>query len=276
MKFEEKYLIQKSKEMRKDILDLCYRSGSQKAHLGGCMSLVEILAVLYLSVMDLNTVHTPAWEQRDRLILSKGHGALAMYAALKQAGVITPEELKKPIRGQDTFMFRHPKRNVEKGIEFSGGSLGMGLGYGIGECLAFLRKGNHSSKTYVIIGDGECDEGAVWESAALAGHLRLKNLAVIIDKNGLQLDGFTKDILCMDNMEERWRAFGFHSMTVDGHDCRQLYEALTMERDKPLAVIANTIKGKGISFAENQKCWHDNYLSEQLYRRGLQDIGVEE
>ena len=253
-------------EMRKDILSMCYRCGKEKAHLGGCMSIVELLAVLYKNIIyfDFND-----FENRDRFILSKGHAGIALYAALKQAGLLSEEEIHAPMRGPNTITYRHPKMNPCKGIEISSGSLGLGISYAVGLSLAFQRKKRRDSKVYVLLGDGECNEGSVWESAMLAGHLKLENLIVIIDRNGLQLDGNTEEIIQEKNMSERWNAFGFDTMEIDGHNLMEIQEAFCKVHHRPLAIIAHTVKGKGVPFAENKVEWHDNYLSDALYQFAL-------
>lgn len=262
-------------DMRYDILKMVKMCGKQNGHLGGCLSAVEILAVLYTQIMNINSVaHSNlSWVSRDRFIMSKGHGGIAMYAAMKHVGLINQSMIEESIRGENSVLFRHPKRNVRFGIECSVGSLGMGIGYGIGLAESFIRK-KTNQKVYVMLGDGECNEGAVWESAAYAGHRRLDNLVIIIDMNGLQLDGTTREVLAMDNMSERWKAFGFETVDVDGHDINALLNAFKTNHDgRPLAIIAHTIKGKGISFAENRVEWHDNYLSEELYKIGINELG---
>ena len=263
-----------SREMRIDILKMCHSCGKNNAHLGGCLSSVEILSVLFLEIIKMN--NNCSNEYRDRFVLSKGHAGIALYAALKQIGVISQKDIQKPLRGVDAELFRHPKRNLEKYIEVSSGSLGQGFPYSVGLALAMKKKSYNDSRVFVIVGDGECNEGSIWEAAAFASHMQLDNLVVIVDKNGLQLDGFTSDILQMDNMEEKWRAFGFEVATVDGHDIEMLYLELLHAREriskKPLAIIANTIKGKGVSFAENVPEWHDGFLSDDLYEVALKEI----
>lgn len=262
-------------DMRHDILTMVHTCGKQNGHLGGCMSAVEILAVLYTQVMNINYVaHSNVmWAERDRFIMSKGHAGIAMYAALKHVGLISQEMINGSIRGENTVIYRHPKRNIHYGIECSVGSLGMGLSYGIGLAESFKRRGTKQN-VYVLVGDGECDEGSIWESAAYAGHRRLDNVIVIIDKNGLQLDGYTQDVLSMDNMIDRWRAFGFKTIEIDGHNIDEIKNAFDISHDgQPLAIIANTIKGKGMPFAENKVEWHDNYLSDELYEIGINSLG---
>lgn len=262
-------------DMRHDILTMVHNCGKQNGHLGGCMSAVEMIAVLYTQVMNINEIaHSDNnWADRDRFIMSKGHAGIAMYAAMKHVGLISQEMIDNSIRGEKSILYRHPKRNIEYGIECSVGSLGMGLGYGNGLAESFKRKSTNQ-KVYVMLGDGECDEGSVWESASYASHRKLDNLVVLIDKNKLQLDGPTKNVLSMENMTERWSAFGFKTVEIDGHNTDEIMEAFNVEhKGKPLAIIANTIKGKGISFAENKTEWHDNYLSDELYVQGKTELG---
>jgi len=261
-----------AKEIRIDILNMCHKCGENNAHLGGCLSAVEILTVLFLEVMSTTNVKLP--EAKDRFVLSKGHAGIALYAVLKQIGIVTQEEICKPLRGLNTDLFRHPKRNPNKYIEVSSGSLGLGFSYGVGLALAMKKKSFTERRTFVIVGDGECNEGSIWEAASFASHMKLDNLTVIVDKNGLQLDGFTNQIMEMDNIEERWGAFGFNTVSVDGHDIAALSRELTHSYDnrKPLAIIANTIKGKGVSFAENAPKWHDGFLNDTLYETALKEI----
>lgn len=274
----DKMLIQRfrqaSYEMRKDILDMCLNCGNQKGHLGGCMSAVDILAVLYLGIMNItkDNIQKVSWEDRDRFVLSKGHAGMALYAALRQAGVLSYEQIHGEIRGEKTFLYRHPKYNPKYGIECSVGSLGMGIGYAVGLAEAMKRKGKDNT-IFCMLGDGECEEGSVWESFAYAAHRKLDKLTVIIDKNGLQLDGKTCDVLDMNSLEEKIKAFGFSVCTIDGHNYEQIYGAFQIEHcERPLAIIASTIKGKGVSFAENKTEWHDNVLTKELYRKAIEEL----
>lgn len=264
-----------AEDMRHDILEMCHNCGRQNGHLGGCMSSVEILAVLYTEIMNLveaNQGRIP-WDDRDRFIMSKGHAGIAMYAALKQVGVLPQSVIDGKIRGENSIIYRHPKMNTDYAIECSVGSLGMGLGYGIGLCEALNRKLS-DAKVYVMLGDGECNEGSIWESAAYAGAHGLDKLTVIVDKNKLQLDGYTSQILSMDNLENKWRAFGFKTIEIDGHNFEDIHNAFRIEHTgKPLAIIANTTKGKGCSFAENLVDWHDNWLTDDLYKQAKNEIG---
>lgn len=180
--------------------------------------------------------------------------------------------LSRPLYGKETFLYKHSKRDLAHGIEMSGGSLGQGFPFAVGIAMALLEKKNTVSHVYAIVGDGECNEGSIWEAAALAGHHRLPNLTVIVDKNQLQLDGYTHNILDMSNMEERWRSFGFEACTVDGHNYDALLRTIGEPHSDPFAVIANTIKGNGISFAQDNPDWHDNFLTDTLYQKALEEI----
>ncbi len=246
---------------------MTYKAGNQGAHIGGSLSLAEIMAVLYCGVMELDP-DAPLKEDRDRLILSKGHGAMALYSALSLRGYVTRDELLT-YKSNDTIISAHPTRMPEKGLEFASGSLGQGLSIGVGVCLALRQKGNQSSRVFVVQGDGEIDEGSVWEAAASASHYGLSRLVTIIDKNGLQYDGPTGDVLSMGDIGAKWRSFGWEARAVDGHDVSALYEALTEEHQKPLAVIAATVKGKGVSFLENDFRCHNARLSAQQYEQAM-------
>ena len=257
--------------MRKAALDISIEVASKNpTHLGGGLSLMDITATLYGAVMK-HDPKNPQWPDRDRFILSKGHGVLGYYPALAETGYITREEFMN-FEQTGSFLLGHPVINRPKGIEFSNGSLGMGLGLGIGVALAG-KKRNKSYRVFVAMGDGECNEGSVWEGAMGAVHLGLDNLVVIIDRNGLQQTGSNEVIMNTGNMAAKWASFGWNTVEVDGHDVGQLYDAFTTPNisGKPLAVIAKTVKGKGASFAENNNDWHHNTLTKAQY-----DIAVGE
>lgn len=260
-----KELNQIAKDMRKDILQMGYNCGTMGAHIGGSMSVVEIMAVLYSDIMRHDG------EERDRFIMSKAHSVMALYAALHQIGKITDEEILAGMK-QGSFLYKHPRMNLTKGIEFSGGSLGQGLSLGVGTAMALKRKGNDTSKVYVVVGDGECNEGAIWEAASSASHYCLDNLIVIVDLNGLQNDGTTEDVLNFSDMQKKWEAFGFEAQMVDGHDVAQLKDALSVVSKKPRVIIAKTVKGKGVSFAENVVDWHAAYLTKELYEQAMEEL----
>lgn len=255
--------------MRKNIISLARQAGNNGSHIGPALSMVEMMAVLYLQILNINP-SDPKWELRDRFLLSKGHGALGYYVAMYEAGIISKDELYSyDINGG--FFPGQPSKNLLLGIEYSGGSLGMGLSYGAGIALA-AKLQNKSFRTFVLMGDGEINEGSVWESAMFAKHNKLSNLTAIIDKNNMQSDGPSKDII-NTNIEGLWRACGWEVITCDGHDVAQLIEAFKQNStDNPKVIIANTIKGKGISFMENAKEWHHNILTENLYEKAYNEL----
>jgi len=234
------------------------------------------MAVLYLEAMRYDP-HKATWEGRDRLILSKGHGVMAQYAAMKQAGMLTDEELMT-FKQHNTRLCAHPSMCPEMGIEFSGGSLGQGLSLGVGTALALRRKGNTDSRVFVVLGDGECNEGSVWEAAASASHFGLDRLTVVVDRNHLQYDGPTCDVLRMDDLAQKWVAFGFDTRTVDGHSVPALREVLrggaAMVGSAPTAILADTVKGKGVSYMENNPVWHNGALSDEQYAQAMREQGA--
>lgn len=260
-------------KMRRDVIKMTYLAGNQGAHIGGSLSLVEILAAIYVGGIIKYDPINPGWDERDRMILSKGHGAMALYAALNQIGVI-PEDDLWTYKSNNTYVALHPAQDIAKGLEFSAGSLGHGLSLGIGTALALKRKNNTKSRIFTILGDGECDEGSVWEAAACASHYELNRIVAITDCNALQNDGFTKDILRLDDISDKWRSFGWDSITVNGHDIKALYEAFSLISDKPRAIVAKTVKGKGVSFIENNFRWHYARLSKVQYEQAMAEQGV--
>lgn len=261
-----------AQHIRKRCVELAYVSGNNAAHLGPALSLVEILTALYGRKMNFN-IYNKDSEERDRLILSKEHGVLAYYSTLEYIGVIKKEDLNNFMHSNSEFL-GHPVKNRSKGIEFTSGSLGMGLSLGIGVALA-LKKKNNPAKVYVILGDGECNEGSVWEGIMSASMLKLDNLIVIIDKNGYQLGAETTQILNMGSLKNKFIEFGWDAIECNGHSIEELIRALNIVNDneKPFAVIAKTVKGKGISFAENNINWHHSVLTKTLYQQALQELG---
>ena len=247
-------LDQKSKDLRFLVLDAL--EGGSRGHLGPALSLIEIVRVLYDSIL-YHDANNPLLAQRDRFILSKGHGCLGLYAVLADHGYVSKSELK----GYCTFESKlggHPERSTVPGVEFSTGSLGHGLSVGIGMAMACRLKGEHW-RTYVLIGDGELNEGSNWEGAMHASQHQLGALTVIIDFNQMQASGRIDSILTLDPLEAKWEAFGFNVVKVNGHDLAQLEAELNSPMDsygKPKAIIAYTVKGKGIPSAENSTIWH--------------------
>ena len=259
-----------ARRIRLNIAKMTHQSGLKGAHLGGSMSVVEILTVLYGNVMRYDPAR-PDMAERDRLILSKAHAAVALYAALHEAGYLTEEDLDHALQG-DSMFFEHPRKSPEHGIEFSGGSLGQGLSLGAGTALGLKKKGNTAARVYVILGDGECDEGQVWEAAQSVTHFGLDNLTVIVDDNGLQFDGRKEEILKAGDPAARWASLGFDVSRVDGHDVEALQAALERPADRPKVIIAKTVKGKGVHFAENDVTWHTGRLTDDLYEEAIRSI----
>lgn len=259
-------------QIRLQILASAYGAGRNGAHLGGGLSLAEILSTLYLSILKYDK-NFPLDKSRDRLILSKGHGAIALFAILQKAGFISAEELNDFEQNGSPY-YAHAFRNVEKGIEFSGGSLSLGLSFAVGVALANQRD-HINNHIYVIVGDGECDEGLVWEALMSSAHFNLTNLTVIIDCNGLQSDDFTKNVMNIHSLSEKFTSFGFYTQEVDGHDVEKLCETFASRNfSRPNAIIAHTIKGKGVSFIENNREWHHGVLSLNQYEMALKELEV--
>ena len=266
-------LEEAAREMRCDCLKMGLAAGREGIHLGGAFSCIEMLAALYLEVMK----RAPEGSGRpyeDRFILSKGHAAPALYAAMRQVGLVAEDELDA-FKGDGAFLSGHPSRNVKRGIDFSSGSLGQGLSLAVGVCLAARLK-QDDFRTFVVLGDGECDEGSVWEAAMAAAHYRLGNLVAIVDANVLQYDGATGDVMSLGDLPAKWGAFGWEVEEIDGHEFAQVVPALERRSDIPRAVIARTVKGKGAGFAENARAWHHAKLTESLYLQALCDLGLGE
>ena len=256
--------------MRREAIDMTYRARTTGAHIGGTLSMIEIMAALYLGVMEYKK-DEPEWEERDRFILSKGHGVMAQYLAMKEAGLISEDELLS-FKTNDTKLYAHPSMGSVPGIEFSSGSLGQGLSLGVGVALALKRNNNTTSRVFVMLGDGECDEGTVWEAAASASHFGCNELVAIIDENMLQYDGKTEEIQNKTMLAQRFESFGWNVVTVDGHTIEDLIKAFDTKCDKPLAIMARTVKGKGISFMENNPLWHNGRLSEKQYNEAISEL----
>lgn len=263
-------LKQMAQNMRNNALMLAKMSGNNAAHVGPGLSIVEILAVLYGKTMQFNN-ENKLNDNRDRFILSKEHGVLAYYSALYEIGILTDKDLQTFMK-TGSQLLGHPVMNREKGIEFTSGSLGMGLSLGIGVAIALKRKAS-ARKVYVLVGDGECNEGSIWEGIMSAAQFKLDNLILIIDRNGLQLGAKTAETMDMSNLKERFNSFGWYVKEVDGHNVEELEEAFNMEAEtgKPYVVIANTVKGKGVSFMEHNIDWHHAVLTEKLYIEAMEE-----
>lgn len=259
-----------ARRMRQRILDMSLRCEGP-THLGGGLSIVEIMACLYGRVMRFRPAE-PTWPDRDRFILSKGHGVLGLYTALAEAGIID-EETFRTFKVDDSALIAHPVMNLELGIESSNGSLGQGLSLAVGLAWAARRKGK-THTMYVLLGDGECNEGSVWEAAMSASQFGLDNIVAVVDNNGFQSDGSTEDIITSTTLAEKWRGFGWFVREVDGHDVRALLEALMSERTDgvPMCIVAKTVKGKGIDFMENNNEWHHNRLTQASYEKAIESL----
>jgi len=261
-------------QVRKNILEMAVAAGAGSAHFGGALSITEIVATLFAYQMKIDKKN-PKWEERDRFILSKGHACLAYYAALCEVGYISNNELKT-FEQNDTNLLGHPVINRDLGIEFSNGSLGMGLSLGIGVAISSKRK-KKNFNVYVIVGDGECNEGSIWEGAMAAPNFNLDNLYVIIDKNNFQQTGSNKEIMNVANLKDKWSSFGWHTVELDGHNVKDLCNFFQESKNikKPKAIIANTIKGKGFSFSENNNDWHHSILSKSFYEKAIKELKKE-
>lgn len=251
-----------SKNIRNGIIDSTFRAGRNGGHMGGALSSVEIFATIYSTVANIRPENCNE-ESRDRIIPSKGHCVLSYYHALKLAGFISDEELAT-YETNGTSLWGHPKRNLSRGIEFSAGSLGLGASFAMGVAYACKNKGI-DNRIFLLLGDGECNEGIVWESLSFAAHHKLDNLTVILDRNRLQLDAPTAEILNMESFEEKFKAFNFAVDTIDGHNAGSLIKSLNKRHSMPNVVIADTIKGKGVSFLENNPACHHYVLNEKQY-----------
>ena len=269
-------LVKKAQEMRAYNMIAITAAGS--GHTGGTLSIMDITAALYLKYIKHDPAN-PTWEDRDRVFWSVGHKAPALYIALAEAGYFPLDDTVK-LRKLWSGFEGHPNRLKLPGIELSAGSLGQGLGVAIGCALnAKLEKKDY--RIYTILGDGELDEGSVWEATMCASHYQLDNLVVIVDRNDLQIDGPTKEIMCLEDLSAKWQAFGWHTLEIDGHDMSQILSALDEAekiKDKPTVIIAHTTKGKGVSFAENIVGYHgiapkDGRTGKESLDQALKDIG---
>lgn len=241
---------------------------SKSSHLGSSLSCIDILSVLYCDIADSALIKSKHIE-RDRIILSKGHAALALYSVMETCKIF-PEGTLKNFNGLGSVFLGHISHHGKIGIEYSSGSLGHGLPYGIGKAHA-QKLLNFNGRIYVIISDGECDEGTTWESALIARHLGLDNLSVIIDRNRLQSIKSTEETLMLEPLEDKWKSFGWQVTSVDGHSHRELLEAFSL-KDGPTCIIANTIKGKGISFMENNNLWHYKYPDFDQLGKAMKEL----
>ena len=256
--------------IRLGILDGVHAAAS--GHPGGSLSIADIMTYLYFSEMRIDP-QNPAWNERDRLVLSKGHAAPALYAALAARGFFAREELLH-LRQVDSMLQGHPDMKNIPGVDMSTGSLGQGISAAVGMALA-ARLDRKDYRVYAIVGDGESEEGQVWEACMFAARHQLDNLCVVIDYNGLQIDGNIADIVNPAPFESKLAAFGFHTVTINAHDFGEIEKAFAEARATkgcPTAIIANSVKGKGVSYMENQAKWHGSAPNDELYEKAIAEL----
>jgi transketolase len=262
-----------SKRLREEIIEISYHTGKKGVHIGPALSCADILAVLYGGIMSYR-VNEPSWEDRDRFILSKGHAYAALYSILSLSGYCTHEYLMENFMATEGGRFPvHPVKDLEMGIETSSGSLGMGLGYAVGKAIAAKRK-NQKHQIYVLCGDGECNEGSIWEAVFSAAQYHLDNLTLFVDHNKYQQDGMTQSLMHI-GFVKMFEAAGWNVRDVDGHNVQQLYESLKKEPHnggKPTVYVCHTVKGKGISFMEGDNSWHHASMSEEQYNQAINEL----
>ena len=276
MKITETLALEKiANNVRIDILEEVYNAKS--GHIGGAFSIADILTVLYFNEMNIDA-KSPDSPDRDRLVLSKGHASAALYAVLAEKGYIDKEELKT-FRNIDSNLQGHPDMNKVPGVDMTTGSLGQGLSVANGMALS-SKLDSRGYRVYCILGDGELQEGQVWEAAMTAEKYQLDNLCVIIDANELQLTDTTMNVkgINQNDIEQKFRAFGFQTVVIDGHNIESIIRALTiaeMTKGKPTAIICKTIKGKGVSFMENQVDWHGKAPNDEEYEMAVKELKQE-
>ncbi len=263
-------LLKKAKELREITVRTVYHAGS--GHLGGSMSMMDAVALLHYHTMKFD-VNNPQWEDRDRFVLSKGHAGIGYASVLADLGYIAMEDLKTfNLTGSKLGI--HLDANKVPGIDASTGSLGHGLAMGLGMALA-ARVNKKDYYTYCILGDGECDEGSVWEAAMAIGHYNANNLITFVDRNKAMIDGVTEDVMRLEPFADKWTAFGFHTEVVDGHDIAAIDKAIEeakARKDKPTCIVLDTVKGQGVSFAAGDFRWHYGAINEELLEKALADI----
>ena len=259
-----------AKRLRRHIITMTGRAGS--GHPGGSLSAVEIVTALYFKVLR-HKPQDPRWVDRDRFILSKGHAAPVLYATLAECGYFPVDELAT-LRQLDSRLQGHTDRVTTPGVEMSAGALGQGLSFAIGVALAG-RLNSQDYRVYVLLGDGECDEGQIWEAAMAAAHYKLDNLVAIVDNNGQQIDGWNRDVMNLDPFNKKWQAFGWHVIEVDGHNFTRLitaFDRAKLVKGKPTVIIAHTIKGKGVSFMENNPDFHGKAPNAEEVKIALKEL----
>jgi transketolase len=263
-------LSETARQVRADVLTMLNRVAS--GHTGGSLSAVEMLTSLYCATMN-HDPKNPKWEDRDRFVLSKGHAAPALYSILARCGYFDPEEFKS-FRRLGGSLQGHPDMNTTPGVEISTGSLGQGLSIANGMAIG-LKLDKKKARVYVLMGDGEIEEGQIWEAAMSAAHYKIDNLCALLDHNGLQIDGTVKEIMNIEPVADKWRAFGWHVFEVDGHDMEAILDAFHKAdkiKGKPSIIICKTIKGKGVSFFENKVEYHGVAPTDEELEEALKEL----
>ena len=266
-------LKEKARDIRIDIIREVYSAGS--GHPGGSLSAADIITYLYFAEMNIDP-KDPDKKGRDRFVLSKGHAAPALYAALAERGYF-PKETLLTLRQIGSILQGHPDRKKVPGVDMSTGSLGQGISAAVGMALAD-RIDQTGARVYAVLGDGELQEGMVWEAAMAAAHYGLSNLTIFVDHNGLQIDGKNEDVMTVAPVAEKFESFGWAVQKIDGHDFEQIAAALEKAKkvtDRPQAVIAETVKGKGVSFMEDQAGWHGKAPDEEQAKQAVKELGGE-
>lgn len=259
-----------AKQVRRGILEEVYCASS--GHPGGSLSIADILTVLYFNEMNIRP-EEPKWENRDRLILSKGHCSPALYSCLANRGFFPIEDLKT-FRNINSYLQGHPDKNKVPGIDMTSGSLGQGLSVANGMAIAG-KMNKKDYRVYCILGDGEIEEGQIWEAAMAANKYKLDNLCVIVDNNNLQIDGTIEEVMSSYPIDEKFKSFGFQVINIDGHDIDEILKAFEVAKkikDNPTCIIAKTIKGKGISFMEKQVSWHGKAPNEEQFKIAMEEL----
>jgi transketolase len=267
---EEKELIIDILEIKKDILKMIYKA--QSGHPGGSLSCANLIYILYEKIMNID-YNNSGWEDRDYFILSKGHAAPALYAVLSKIGFLDREELFT-LRQFGSRLQGHPVKDKELGIEVSTGSLGMGLSIGVG-CALAAKLDENKRKVYVLLGDGELNEGSIWEAAMAGSHFKLDNLLAIVDRNGIQIDGSTEEVMALEPLAEKWKAFGWEVIEVDGSNINEMLKGFKKAKNilrKPTVIISYLIKGSDVSFMEHTKKYHGRPPNEEEYNSAISEI----
>ncbi len=267
---EKQELEQKARKVREDIIEEVYSAKS--GHPGGSLSIADILTVLYFREMNIQP-ENPDWEERDRFVLSKGHCSPALYSCLANRGFFPVEDLKG-FRNINSYLQGHPDKNKVPGVDMTTGSLGQGLSAANGMAIAG-KVDKKDYRVYCVLGDGEIEEGQIWEAAMAASQYQLDNLCVIVDNNNLQIDGTIEEVMSSYPIDEKFRSFGFQVINIDGHDIEEIIKAFEVAKNvkgKPTCIIAKTIKGKGITFMENQAGWHGKAPNEEQYQQAMKEM----